>query len=138
MLKLECMAPITPIQGPRQPRRVPPGLGKSRLISGQGPESMDSVRVVEVTIRTYERRDAVGVADVLYRSAREVALSDYTATTGPVVAAVPADTAQRALITSSVHEPPDSERSMELLPFRHDRHRADHGVFAWHAAGGTR
>jgi putative acetyltransferase len=38
----------------------------------------DSVRVVEVTIRTYERRDAVGVADVFYRSVREVALSDYT------------------------------------------------------------
>jgi hypothetical protein len=38
----------------------------------------DSVRVVEVTIRTYERRDAVGVADVFYRSVRAVALSDYT------------------------------------------------------------
>ena len=38
----------------------------------------DSVRVVEVTIRTYERRDAAGVADVFYRSVREVALSDYT------------------------------------------------------------
>jgi putative acetyltransferase len=34
---------------------------------------------VEVTIRAYERRDAVGVADVFYRSVREVALSDYTA-----------------------------------------------------------
>lgn len=34
---------------------------------------------MEVTIRTYERRDAVGVADVFYRSVREVALSDYTA-----------------------------------------------------------
>jgi hypothetical protein len=31
--------------------------------------------VVEVTIRTYERRDAAGVADVFYRSVREVALS---------------------------------------------------------------
>ncbi len=40
---------------------------------------MDSVRAVEVTIRTYERRDAAGVADVFYRSVREVALSDYTA-----------------------------------------------------------
>ena len=40
---------------------------------------MDSVRVVEVTIRTYEQRDAAGVADVFYRSVREVALSDYTA-----------------------------------------------------------
>jgi putative acetyltransferase len=39
---------------------------------------VDSVRVAEVTIRTYERRDAVGVADVFYRSVREVALSDYT------------------------------------------------------------
>src|ERR1700758_289862 len=38
----------------------------------------DSVRVVEVTIRTYERRGAAGVADVFYRSVREVALSDYT------------------------------------------------------------
>jgi putative acetyltransferase len=34
---------------------------------------------VEVTIRTYERRDAAGVADVFFRSVREVALSDYTA-----------------------------------------------------------
>jgi putative acetyltransferase len=33
---------------------------------------------VEVTIRVYERRDAAGVADVFYRSVREVALSDYT------------------------------------------------------------
>jgi putative acetyltransferase len=33
---------------------------------------------VEVTIRSYERRDADDVADVFYRSAREVALSDYT------------------------------------------------------------
>jgi hypothetical protein len=40
---------------------------------------MDSVRAVEATIRTYERRDAAGVADVFYRSVREVALSDYTA-----------------------------------------------------------
>ena len=34
---------------------------------------------MEVTIRTYERRDAAGVADVFFRSVREVALSDYTA-----------------------------------------------------------
>jgi putative acetyltransferase len=34
---------------------------------------------VEVTIRRYERRDAADVADVFYRSARDVALSDYTA-----------------------------------------------------------
>jgi putative acetyltransferase len=34
---------------------------------------------VEITIRTYERPDADGVADVFYRSVREVALSDYTA-----------------------------------------------------------
>jgi putative acetyltransferase len=33
---------------------------------------------VEATIRRYERRDAADVADVFYRSAREVALSDYT------------------------------------------------------------
>ena len=33
---------------------------------------------VEVTIRRYERRDAAEVADVFYRSVREVALSDYT------------------------------------------------------------
>jgi putative acetyltransferase len=33
---------------------------------------------VEVTIRSYERRDADEVADVFYRSAHEVALSDYT------------------------------------------------------------
>jgi putative acetyltransferase len=32
-----------------------------------------------VTIRTYERRDAADVADVFYRSVREVALSDYAA-----------------------------------------------------------
>ena len=31
-----------------------------------------------VTIRVYEARDAAGVADVFYRSVREVALSDYT------------------------------------------------------------
>jgi putative acetyltransferase len=40
---------------------------------------VDSVRVVEVTIRTYEQRDAAGVADVFYRSVRGVALSEYTA-----------------------------------------------------------
>ena len=40
---------------------------------------MDSVRTVEITIRPYERRDAADVADVFYRSVREVALSDYTA-----------------------------------------------------------
>jgi putative acetyltransferase len=40
---------------------------------------VDSIRAVEVTIRTYERQDATGVADVFYRSVREVALSDYTA-----------------------------------------------------------
>ena len=35
--------------------------------------------MVEVIIRTYERRDAAGcLADVFYRSVREVALSDYT------------------------------------------------------------
>jgi putative acetyltransferase len=33
---------------------------------------------VEVTIRTYQPDDAAGVADVFYRSVREVALSDYT------------------------------------------------------------
>jgi len=33
---------------------------------------------VKVTIRPYERRDAGGIADVFYRSVREVALSDYT------------------------------------------------------------
>jgi hypothetical protein len=53
--------------------RIPPGAG------GRGLESIDSVRPVEVTIRTYERRDAADVADVFYRSVREVALSDYTA-----------------------------------------------------------
>jgi putative acetyltransferase len=35
---------------------------------------------VKVTIRSYERRDAADVADVFYRSVREVALSDYTPT----------------------------------------------------------
>jgi putative acetyltransferase len=34
---------------------------------------------VQVTIRAYETRDAADVADVFYRSVREVALSDYTA-----------------------------------------------------------
>jgi putative acetyltransferase len=33
---------------------------------------------VEATIRTYRREDAAGVADVFYRSVREVARSDYT------------------------------------------------------------
>jgi putative acetyltransferase len=32
-----------------------------------------------VTIRTYQRDDAAGVADVFYRSVHEVAVSDYTA-----------------------------------------------------------
>jgi putative acetyltransferase len=36
------------------------------------------VRPVTVTIRAYQRHDAAGVADVFYRSVREVALSDYT------------------------------------------------------------
>ncbi len=34
---------------------------------------------MEVTIRAYERRDAGDVAEVFYRSVREVAISDYTA-----------------------------------------------------------
>ncbi|HEY1319296.1 MAG TPA: GNAT family N-acetyltransferase [Streptosporangiaceae bacterium] len=34
---------------------------------------------MEITIRAYEPRDAAEVADVCYRSVREVALSDYTA-----------------------------------------------------------
>lgn len=33
---------------------------------------------MNVTIRSYERRDAADVADVFYRSVHEVALSDYT------------------------------------------------------------
>jgi putative acetyltransferase len=33
---------------------------------------------VEVTIRAYEQRDAVGLADVFFRSVRQVAISDYT------------------------------------------------------------
>lgn len=41
--------------------------------------TIGNVRAVEVTIRSYERRDAADVADVFYRSAHEVALSDYTA-----------------------------------------------------------
>jgi putative acetyltransferase len=32
---------------------------------------------VEVTIRAYEPRDAAGLADVFFRSVRQVALSDY-------------------------------------------------------------
>jgi putative acetyltransferase len=35
-------------------------------------------RLVNVAIRTYEPHDAAAVADVFYRSAREVALSDYS------------------------------------------------------------
>ena len=46
------------------------------LIGGMEPGGY--VRVVEVIIRTYKRRDAAGVANVFYRSVRDVALSDYT------------------------------------------------------------
>ena len=65
--------------------RAASGLDGFRLVSlsparsaGRAWRPADSVRVVEVTIRTYERRDAAGVADVFYRSVREVALPDYT------------------------------------------------------------
>jgi ribosomal protein S18 acetylase RimI-like enzyme len=34
--------------------------------------------LVKIAIRAYDRRDAAGTAEVFYRSAREVALSDYT------------------------------------------------------------
>lgn len=34
---------------------------------------------MEVIIRGYSRRDAAGLADVFFRSVRQVALSDYTA-----------------------------------------------------------
>ena len=34
---------------------------------------------MDVTIRAYEPRDAVGLADVFFRSVRQVALSEYTA-----------------------------------------------------------
>ncbi|MGH3150721.1 MAG: GNAT family N-acetyltransferase [Streptosporangiaceae bacterium] len=33
---------------------------------------------MDVTIRAYEQRDAVGLADVFFRSVRQVAVSDYT------------------------------------------------------------
>jgi putative acetyltransferase len=41
-------------------------------------EPVNYVRAVEVTVRAYEPRDAADVADVFYRSVREVALSAYT------------------------------------------------------------
>jgi hypothetical protein len=37
---------------------------------------------MEVTIRPYDPRDAAGLADVFFRSVRQVALSDYTAARG--------------------------------------------------------
>jgi putative acetyltransferase len=40
---------------------------------------VDRFGAVRVTIRAYERRDAADLADVFYRSVREVAVSDYTA-----------------------------------------------------------
>jgi putative acetyltransferase len=61
--------------GPGCGRISPDPAGGGRT----GLESTGSVRPVEVTIGTYERRDAADVADVFYRSVREVALSDYTA-----------------------------------------------------------
>ena len=47
---------------------------------------MDCVRAVEVTIRTYERREAAGVADVFYkdRSAKSVTVSAQMADPTPV------------------------------------------------------
>ena len=47
-------------------------------VAGPGVGPVNYVRAVEVTIRAYEPRDAAGVADVFYRSVREVALSAYT------------------------------------------------------------
>ena len=35
--------------------------------------------MVQVTIRPYDQRDAADLADVFFRSVRQVALSDYTA-----------------------------------------------------------
>ena len=53
--------------------------GLSRNGNRTSPDRVRYVHRVKVTIRTYESRDAAGVADVFYRSVREVALSDYTA-----------------------------------------------------------
>jgi len=47
--------------------------------TGPAPDRVRYVHRVKVTLRTYESRDAADVADVFYRSVREVALSDYTA-----------------------------------------------------------
>jgi hypothetical protein len=44
---------------------------------------------VQVTIRAYDPRDAAGVADVFYRSVREVAVSEYTPDQGSAIIAVP-------------------------------------------------
>jgi putative acetyltransferase len=61
---------------------VPMGTGPQE---GRGSEHVRGLAArcgtfgcVQVTIRAYEPRDAAGVADVFYRSVREVARSDYT------------------------------------------------------------
>src|SRR3984957_8520538 len=56
-------------------RRWRPQVGSARP---WGSNRDATVGCVQVTIRTYEPRDAAGVADVFYRSVREVARSDYT------------------------------------------------------------
>src|ERR1700722_5555041 len=56
-------------------RRWRPQVGSARP---WGSNRDATVGCVQVTIRTYEPRDAAGLADVFYRSVREVALSDYT------------------------------------------------------------
>jgi len=44
-----------------------------------GPSAGSYIYPVELTIRAYDPRDAAGLADVFFRSVRQVALSDYTA-----------------------------------------------------------
>jgi hypothetical protein len=73
---------------------------------------------VEVTIRVYDPRDAADLADVFFRSVRQVALSDYTAAQVRAWAPEPR-TAEWAHTEASDGRPPLPVRSVQ------SRRRAD-------------
>jgi hypothetical protein len=65
----------------RRSRESPDGLASlaSQACILTGPSAGSYICPVEVIIRGYDPRDAAGLADVFFRSVRQVALSDYTA-----------------------------------------------------------
>jgi putative acetyltransferase len=93
---------------------------------------------VNVTIRTYEPRDAGGVADVFYRSVREVAISDYTEDQVKAWAPAPSDVTRTHLYCSDgrlvLVAADERDRVVAFIDLEPDGH-LDHLFCAPEAAG---